>query len=345
VVAENPGHCRRRKIRCLLAKDDPQGRCANCIRLKKECNFYPVDTGDRRPRSMSKPDISSQDTGSSTSSPSPGLGGNHTDGASGYPSSVPVTPTFDYTGMNTEDNLRHNSVSSTNGRFSVPHSTSVSRRPSLVQMHVLPSTMKNERNYLSPADLPRSTWELASQPEHPLSDAMPVEDPSLVFWRLNTSPMANPTFVPSQSNLGTLQSFGSVDSADIHDEKAWTSQTPSRMGSIDHGMGAGYPYECSYPSDPDFNVAPELCSASTSTASLTTSLPETSHYAGDNQQEHFFMNQYPGQLSSVNSYNMPTTIKQELGSHSPLVLNEGRYVPASDDSTYYHNSPVRLSHG
>lgn len=37
------GHCRRRKIRCLLAPDDPTGRCANCIRLKKECNFYPVE--------------------------------------------------------------------------------------------------------------------------------------------------------------------------------------------------------------------------------------------------------------------------------------------------------------
>lgn len=37
------GHCRRRKIRCLLAPDDPQGRCANCIRLKKDCNFYPVE--------------------------------------------------------------------------------------------------------------------------------------------------------------------------------------------------------------------------------------------------------------------------------------------------------------
>ncbi len=37
------GHCRRRKIRCLLAPDDPQGRCSNCIRLKKECNFYPVE--------------------------------------------------------------------------------------------------------------------------------------------------------------------------------------------------------------------------------------------------------------------------------------------------------------
>ncbi|KAL5346987.1 hypothetical protein ACLOAV_008130 [Pseudogymnoascus australis] len=37
------GHCRRRKIRCILAPGDLQGRCANCIRLKKECNFYPVD--------------------------------------------------------------------------------------------------------------------------------------------------------------------------------------------------------------------------------------------------------------------------------------------------------------
>ncbi|KAF2131070.1 hypothetical protein P153DRAFT_210412 [Dothidotthia symphoricarpi CBS 119687] len=37
------GHCRRRKIRCLLAPDDTQGRCANCIRLKKDCNFYPVE--------------------------------------------------------------------------------------------------------------------------------------------------------------------------------------------------------------------------------------------------------------------------------------------------------------
>jgi len=38
-----PAHCRRRKIRCLLAEGDSQDRCQNCIRLKKECVFYPVD--------------------------------------------------------------------------------------------------------------------------------------------------------------------------------------------------------------------------------------------------------------------------------------------------------------
>ncbi|KAF1946903.1 HET-domain-containing protein [Clathrospora elynae] len=32
-------HCQRRKTRCILAPDDPQGRCVSCIRLKKECKF------------------------------------------------------------------------------------------------------------------------------------------------------------------------------------------------------------------------------------------------------------------------------------------------------------------
>lgn len=36
-------HCRRRKIRCLVAEGDGEDRCQNCIRLKKECFFYPVD--------------------------------------------------------------------------------------------------------------------------------------------------------------------------------------------------------------------------------------------------------------------------------------------------------------
>ncbi|KAI8629449.1 hypothetical protein F5Y19DRAFT_475434 [Xylariaceae sp. FL1651] len=34
------GNCRKRKIRCQPVKDD--GRCSQCIRLKKECQFFPV---------------------------------------------------------------------------------------------------------------------------------------------------------------------------------------------------------------------------------------------------------------------------------------------------------------
>ena len=71
-----PGHCRRRKIRCLLAPDDAQNRCANCIRLKKDCNFFPVDQQpqfDRRPRASSKADT----RGSTSSESSPALVSGH----------------------------------------------------------------------------------------------------------------------------------------------------------------------------------------------------------------------------------------------------------------------------
>jgi Fungal Zn(2)-Cys(6) binuclear cluster domain len=68
IVNSSVGHCRRRKIRCLLpTPEDPQGRCANCIRLKKECNFHPVDhaTDLRTGRKESAAGLSP----SSTSSP------------------------------------------------------------------------------------------------------------------------------------------------------------------------------------------------------------------------------------------------------------------------------------
>lgn len=70
------GHCRRRKIRCLLAPDDPQNRCANCIRLKKDCNFFPVDQQPQlegRPRTSSRADT----VASSSSDSSPALAGMH----------------------------------------------------------------------------------------------------------------------------------------------------------------------------------------------------------------------------------------------------------------------------
>ncbi|KAF2155706.1 hypothetical protein K461DRAFT_79638 [Myriangium duriaei CBS 260.36] len=36
-------HCRRRKIRCVAADGDPEGRCSNCIKLKKDCIYTSVD--------------------------------------------------------------------------------------------------------------------------------------------------------------------------------------------------------------------------------------------------------------------------------------------------------------
>ncbi|KAH7171017.1 hypothetical protein EDB81DRAFT_187461 [Dactylonectria macrodidyma] len=37
------GNCRRRKIRCAPGPLDDQNRCANCVRMNKDCIFYPVD--------------------------------------------------------------------------------------------------------------------------------------------------------------------------------------------------------------------------------------------------------------------------------------------------------------
>lgn len=65
------GHCRRRKIRCLLAPEDAHGRCSNCIRLKKDCNFYPVDQQPPNENKPRKSDSNSQDLSNSSTATSP----------------------------------------------------------------------------------------------------------------------------------------------------------------------------------------------------------------------------------------------------------------------------------
>ncbi|OLN94303.1 hypothetical protein CCHL11_02970 [Colletotrichum chlorophyti] len=67
------GHCRRRKIRCIPSPVDVQGRCVNCIRLKKECSFYPVDqppppqTTDPRSKALPRASVGSNVTSASSS--------------------------------------------------------------------------------------------------------------------------------------------------------------------------------------------------------------------------------------------------------------------------------------
>ncbi|RHZ49762.1 hypothetical protein CDV55_101362 [Aspergillus turcosus] len=69
------GHCRRRKIRCLVDANDPEGRCENCIRLRKDCHFFPVDQQppvERRSRPNSRLESAqSASTDPSTTSSSP----------------------------------------------------------------------------------------------------------------------------------------------------------------------------------------------------------------------------------------------------------------------------------
>ncbi|KAG4033292.1 hypothetical protein MFRU_005g03040 [Monilinia fructicola] len=66
------GHCRRRKIRCIPAPADPQNRCSNCIRLKKECNFYPVDQ-QPQPEPKRRGSKAQSGTGGASESSSPSI--------------------------------------------------------------------------------------------------------------------------------------------------------------------------------------------------------------------------------------------------------------------------------
>lgn len=68
------GHCRRRKIRCIPSLDSTEVRCQNCIRLKKDCQFYPVDQNGpstRKPRPNSNTDVSAHASIVIATSPSP----------------------------------------------------------------------------------------------------------------------------------------------------------------------------------------------------------------------------------------------------------------------------------
>ncbi|KAF2199657.1 hypothetical protein GQ43DRAFT_450107 [Delitschia confertaspora ATCC 74209] len=91
------GHCRRRKIRCLVAQDDPQGRCSNCIRLKKECNFHPVEQTPENQRAQVKDRGQGSLNPSTPSSPhhAAPMTGEHVEEyhppLSGVPSNAPVS--------------------------------------------------------------------------------------------------------------------------------------------------------------------------------------------------------------------------------------------------------------
>lgn len=56
------GHCRHRKIRCIVSPEI-QNRCINCIRVKKDCSFCPID---QQPAADSQGNTTGQGTGSST---------------------------------------------------------------------------------------------------------------------------------------------------------------------------------------------------------------------------------------------------------------------------------------
>lgn len=281
---------------------------------------------------MSKPDITSQDTGSSGSSPSPGLGpGQLSEKPNGHPVSVPGTPTWGLSYEFSSPAFEHQFTQNRSaGAVMGSQSASVSRRSSMAQMHI-PTPVKIEQGYLEPV----RTWELPSQPEsstHFQGQAV-LEDTSAglssIIWRATATPVTPVTGSPF-----TQQNSLAGDSMDNIDDGYWVSQAPSRMGSIDHGMNLPFSYQSAYSSDVDLAGAPGIysTSASTSTASLTASISEASHYGGDQ----FYSAQWTDHGAVANGCGGLEGIRLEpeiFGNQTPFTDDE--HYTGADDTTFF----------
>ncbi|KAH0543199.1 hypothetical protein FGG08_002460 [Glutinoglossum americanum] len=298
----NIGHCRRRKIRCLLASDDSQGRCSNCIRLKKDCNFFPVDQQalPEKTRQGSKTDSTSGVTSTSTSSsPSPGLSTGQPAGKSDNPNNFPstgITPGYEFNPP-TSVRQRNSSVSSS-GKGSRVHSRTTSRRPSLAHTHTAPIVPK-AFDYLNGIERP-SAWDTSSAFVETASlsatEKPGLEDPTSNFWRLAESPITPSSYssMPLQTNLSAVECGGNTNgfSPEIpRDMTGWP--LPLRSMSLGHlgqvgglqSSAVSYPNNFGYDSEYKGTAASELypSSVNTSTASFTASISEPASAAPDGQ--------------------------------------------------------------
>ena len=338
-------HCRRRKIRCV---PDNQGRCANCVRLKKDCNFYPVETTEKRPRSLSKPDFSTNEASSSPSSPSPALGElPRVKVPSVYASSVPVTPTYDYHQGVLEDCVRHNSISSvTSGEFSVSHSAAAPRRLSLA--HVMACLGAESANHgIDSSNFSRMPG-VRMNPVSEISSNQPDQRGlDSAFWRLASSPMSTGQYsIYPHVNIGSMPSLPSTTPIDTPEESVW----PSRMNSVDHGLVPGL--YTAY-SDTEYSHGiPELCntSSSASTTSLATSIPEVSQFSDTRPSNQFFVSPWIEALPVGTDFGGNRVVKKEPYDGNVVVKSElydryhlfdTSYQEVTDPNSTIFHSPLQ----
>lgn len=167
------GHCRRRKIRCIPAPADPQNRCSNCIRLKKECNFYPVDQ-QPQPDTRRRGSKSQSGTGRASESSSPST-------SSGQLPELPSTLPYPHLSMppiqdlggphmkkqRTESFSPENKVVTSSRNFDYGHGATNWMAPD-----ASPSTSAK------PQEIPPSYWRVNAQ-DSPMTPAFSPFTPSL----------------------------------------------------------------------------------------------------------------------------------------------------------------------
>ncbi|KAI9721312.1 MAG: hypothetical protein M1812_002474 [Candelaria pacifica] len=262
---------------------DPQGRCTNCIRLKKECNFFPVDQQpqpDRRPRTESKAEGTSGD-GSNSESSSPARastqGAARTGDFSPYPP-LPLNQVQDLGAPNDPLSASSSSPIGKGWRFPLE---STFRRPHLAQIHTAPSVPR-------PFDFTQGAERAPMWNQAPFFDRSPAvgpeipqpAHPSSSFWKLAETPV-NQSLHSLHSQHPRAGSGGSFSLGRSREDIGWPvparamsfsqienlpSQYPNRHNSQDqrHRLEDLYP--------PSLNTS----HASTSTISEPASAPPSS---------------------------------------------------------------------
>ena len=239
-------HCRRRKIRCVAADGDSQQRCQNCIRLKKECVFYPVDQQaaiENRSESSGGRPVPGSGPSSVVSSSPPNaaermLGATHEfSGFAAVPSNAPGS----YDGLPLEPGSALHGQGTP--RFAAPPALASNDR------RVGPFARPND-TYL--AENGTRSWSSSVMVDGPGSrlQAGATEGPSPIFPRYANSPSIGADYAPyptsesirTQGHFQSAQGFGFPQNSD---GLLWQQPPPLRTmsyGQIDqlHHHAASY---------------------------------------------------------------------------------------------------------
>jgi len=220
------GHCRRRKIRCLLpSSEDPQGRCTNCIRLKKECNFYPVDQSgptEQRPLNTHKKETTSGAPSNSSQS-SPRIS------ATSQQGSIPDVQSHVQSPQPDAELHQGPDVPG----YGIPHENGMPFPPAPFAF-ASPSTTGWSPNNLS---------------SHHHQQARPIQqDPSTPYWGVSGTPTTSAYSGDPALAFGQIEaaSYGSPGFTYQQGVQSWAQGRSMSFGNIE-GMPHQYPYHEVHP--------------------------------------------------------------------------------------------------
>lgn len=229
--AQHVGHCRRRKIRCIAAPGDPHNRCSNCIRLKKECNFFPVEQqpppeSQQRKGSMAPSGIETEESSPTASS---GQVPSEMSQTLPYPH-LSMPPIQDLGGPQMKRQRTDSFSPETKGK-DIPSSSSANFPNS-------PAVITTTRNFEYPQPPPPHGTTNWMAPEASPSTANPKTEAAQPYWRVNPqdSPIT-PAFSPFTPGLQMppSQNWPPPHEASPREDPGWS--VPQRSSSYSNFEG------------------------------------------------------------------------------------------------------------